>query len=140
MYSIHTHKKSKDVRSRADLYAKLKEHKRVSDIEGVLNTLPEVSFEEQYVVVQKSGAEPVQEFIIHFRPGCPNTARALSAIDSAPNGFRVHMLSANDTRTNKKLRKYLKKHHPNKEITYPRVFSGNGELIGGATEFIEYLL
>ena len=139
MYSVHTHNKSKDVRSRADLYANLKEHKRDLNVEGVLNTLPEISFQEKYVVVQKSGAEPIREFIIHFRPGCPNTARALSATERAPNGFKIHMLSANDTRTNKKLIKYLKKHYPNKEITYPRVFSENGELIGGATELIEHL-
>lgn len=139
-YSIHTHPKTKDVRSRADLYAKSNEHKRVSDVTDVLQTFPQLSFEDNYVVVQKSGTEPTKEFIIHFRPGCPNTARALGAIDRMPNGCRVHMLNANDSRTNKKLIKYLQKNYPNEKITYPRVFDENGELIGGATELIEHVL
>lgn len=138
-YTVHTVPKTKDVRSRADLYQKLTEHKRGLDREGVLNTLPELKFEKDYVVIEKTGSEPKREFIIHFRPGCPNTARALNAIDQSPNACRVHMLSANDTRTNNKLRKYLKKHHPDKDITYPRVFAQDGELIGGATELIEHL-
>ncbi len=139
MYRIHTHPKTKDVRSRADLYAKSSEHKRVGDMSGVLQTFPELSFDKQYVVVQKSGTEPAKEFIIHFRQGCPNTARALGAIDRMPNGCRVHMLSADDSRTNKKLRKYLKKNYPDVQVTYPRVFDESGELIGGATELIEHL-
>ncbi len=139
MYNIYTHPKTKDVRSRADLYAKSNEHKRVDNMTEVLQTLPELAFDKNYVVVQKSGDEPTKEFIIHFRPGCPNTARALGAIDRMPNGCRVHMLSANDSRTNKKLRKYLKKNFPNEPVTYPRVFSESGELIGGATELIELL-
>lgn len=139
MYTVHTLSKSKNVRSRADLYNQLQEHKAGLDAGGVLETLSDLPFEKKYVVVQKSGSEPTREFIIHFRPGCPNTARALGAIDRAPDTFRVHMLSANDTRTNTKLQKYLKKHHPEEAITYPRVFSQFGELIGGATELIEHL-
>ncbi len=139
MYSVHTHPKTKHIRSRAELYSKQKQYKRDITLNDVLNTLPELSFDKNYVVVEKSGTEPSKEFIVHFRPGCPNTERALGAIDRNPSGCRVHMLSANDDRTNKKLKKYLKKHYPDKEITYPRVFSKDGELIGGATELIEHL-
>lgn len=139
MYTVQTVPKSKDIRSRADLYRALEEHKRDLDAERVLDTLSDLNFEKLYVVISKSGSEPVEEFIIHFRPGCPNTARALGAIDRIPNGCRVHMLSANDARTNNKLKRYLKSNHPDEPVTYPRVFSKDGDLIGGATELIKHV-
>jgi len=79
------------------------------------------------------------EYIIHYRPGCPNTARAVRAVEQLPNEVRLIMHSADDKTKNQKLRAYLSKEYPDKPITYPRIFSQDGQLIGGATELIESL-
>ncbi len=140
-FTIHT--APSDVKTRTDLDKRSKKqssHVTVKDVLDYINR-PDSSTTDEHIWVTKKGEppSPVHEFIIHFRPGCPNTARALGAIASSPKSFRVLFHSANHPRKNKKLVAYLKKNHPDEPITYPRVFSQFGELVGGATELIEQL-
>ncbi len=131
--------KSTPVKCRKELFMHARPEETNVSVEEVLRFLNDPHETIEHIVVTKSGTDPMQEFIIHYRPGCPNTARALNAIEKIPNQVRVIMHSADDAVKNRKLRAFLSKKHPDKPITYPRVFAQDGQLIGGATELIETL-
>jgi hypothetical protein len=138
MYSVRVADKSKDIKNRETLTTNLKECRTGASFNEVLSVLETLPFEEQFVVIDKQGTGPVREFFIHFRPGCPNTLRALDAVNKSSDSFRVYMYSANDKTSNPKLKQYLRTNYPERAVTYPRVFR-EGELIGGATELIDHL-
>ena len=138
-FTIHT--APSDIKTRDELTERSTKQTLNASAKDVLDYLnrPQSSTSDEHLWVTKKGEQPSKEFIIHFRPGCPNTARAMGAIASCPNSFRVIFHSANHTTKNKKLVSYLGKNYPDTPITYPRVFSQFGELIGGATELIAHL-
>ena len=138
-FEVRTARKHKSIRSRKDLVRHArpvisKSNVSAQDVIQFLN-----GAHEDHVVVTKTGNEPVREYIIHYRPGCPNTARAIRAIEKLPNQVRLILHSANDTSKNKKLLAFLSKEYPDKPVTYPRIFTQDGHLVGGATELIEFL-
>ena len=138
-FTIHT--APSGIKTRVELVEKSKKQSLNASAKDVLDFInrPESSTTDEHVWVSKDGDQPSKDFIIHFRPGCPNTARALGAVANSLSAFNVIFHSANHPRKNKKLVAYLGKNYPNTPITYPRVFSQFGELIGGATELIAHL-
>lgn len=140
-FKIHAIRAHHKIKSRKDLFQHVRPVRTDISANDTLQFLndPSTTTEYGYIVVVKKGSEPLHEYIIHYRPGCPNTARAVHAIDKLPNGATFIMHSANDTRKNQKLRAYLAKEHPGKPVTYPRIFTHDGKLVGGASELIESL-
>lgn len=140
-FGVRTARKSATIKTRADLFRNARPVTSKSDVtaQDVIQFLNGAHDNEHHVVVTKKGNQPTREYIIHYRPGCPNTARAIGAIEKLPNEVRLVMHSANDTHTNKKLRAFLSKEYPDKPVTYPRIFTHDGTLVGGATELIESL-
>jgi hypothetical protein len=136
-FAVQTARKD-TIKSRNDLFKHARCVKTNMSAQNVIRFLNDDP-KDHHVMVTKTGSEPVREYIIHYRPGCPNTARAIGAIEQMPNGARLIMHSANDKSKNRKLRAFLSKEYPDKPVTYPRIFTQDGILVGGATELIDSL-